>query len=197
MMKNQFVQTITREEVAELPAVGFEGHIVVVEDEHQLAEACGYLRQQKLIGFDTETRPSFTAGVVHRVALLQLSTHERCYLIRLSKLKLDKSITKILENKDIIKVGADIAQDLRGLQALRRFRHDGFVDIQNMASEWGIGEKSLRKLAAIILGTKVSKAQRLTNWEASELTPAQKNYAATDAWVCIKIYERLNGTEKR
>lgn len=197
MMINRFAQTIAREEIAELPPIGFGGEIIVVEGEQQLAEACGYLRKQRLIGFDTETRPSFKAGVIHRTALLQLSTHERCYLIRLCKLSLDKSITKILENKDIIKVGADVLHDLQGLQKLRRFRHDGFIDIQSIAPEWGIGEKSLRKLAAIVLGSKVSKAQRLTNWEAAELTAAQKMYAATDAWVCIEIFNRLNATEKK
>ena len=149
-----------------------------------------------MIGFDTETRPSFKAGVAHRVALLQLSTDERCYLIRLCKVRLDKAVTKILESKEIIKVGAAVTNDLRALQALRRFREDGFVDLQSIVSDWGIVDKSVRKMAAIVLGLRVSKAQRLSNWEAAELTPPQQMYAATDAWICSEIYKRLNLTRK-
>ncbi|MCL2561058.1 MAG: 3'-5' exonuclease domain-containing protein 2 [Rikenellaceae bacterium] len=191
-MKNRrFASTITNDELSEMPPAAFGGRIIVVEDEQALAAACEYLRVQSIIGFDTETRPSFKAGVVHRVALLQLSTQERCYLIRLSKLRLDKAVTKILENPEILKVGADVVLDLRALQKLRRFRHDGFIDLQSMMSEWGIAEKSVRKMAAIVLGLRVSKAQRLSNWEAAELTPPQQMYAATDAWICIEIYDRL------
>lgn len=196
-MVNRFVPTITSEEVAQMPAAGFGGRIIVVSDERQLAEACEYLRQQPLLGFDTETRPSFKAGVINRVALLQLSTVERCYLIRLCKVRFDKAVAKILENKNIIKVGADVANDLRALQALRRFRQDGFVDLQGVVAEWGVAEKSVRKMAAIVLGRRVSKAQRLSNWEAAELTPPQQMYAATDAWICVEIYNRLNLTDKK
>ena len=180
-----------------MPTAAFGGRIVVVSDERQLAEACEYLRAQKVIGFDTETRPSFKAGVIHRVALLQLSSEDRCYLIRLSKVRFDKAVAKILESKDIIKVGADVANDLRALQKLRRFRQDGFVDLQSVVGEWGITDKSVRKMAAIVLGRRVSKAQRLSNWEAAELTRPQQMYAATDAWICVEIYNRLNRTDKK
>lgn len=196
-MENRFAPTITNEETAQLPAANFGGRIIVVNDEKQLAEACEYLRRQKLIGFDTETRPSFKAGVINRVALLQLSTEERCYLIRLSKVRFDKAVAKILESRDIVKVGADVANDLRALQKLRRFRQEAFVDLQSIVAEWGIGEKSVRKMAAIVLGLRVSKAQRLSNWEAAELTPPQQMYAATDAWVCVEIYNRLRQTDKK
>lgn len=196
VMHNRFAEKVTNEEVAAMPAAGYGGRIIVVSDEHQLAEACEYLRNQPVIGFDTETRPSFKAGVTHRVALLQLSTDERCYLIRLCKVRLDKTVAKILENKDIIKIGAAIANDLRALQTLRRFRQDGFVDLQSVVSDWGIGEKSVRKMAAIVLGLRVSKAQRLSNWEAAELTASQQMYAATDAWICTEIYKRLNLSRK-
>ena len=156
--------------------------------------ACRDLASQSIIGFDTETRPSFTAGVVNKVALLQLSTHERCYLIRLCRTRLHNSILKILSNPRIVKIGADVAGDLRALHALRHFKERGFGDLQQMAGEWGIEEKSLRKMSAIVLGRRVSKAQRLSNWEANVLTPQQKMYAATDAWVCISIYEKLLAT---
>ena len=112
---------------------------------------------------------------------MQLSTHERCYLIRLCRTRLHNSILKILSNPRIVKIGADVAGDLRALHALRHFKERGFADLQQMAGEWGIEEKSLRKMSAIVLGRRVSKAQRLSNWEANVLTPQQKMYAATDA----------------
>lgn len=180
-----------------MPAANYGGSIIVVSGEAELAEACEYLCRQTVIGFDTETRPSFKAGVIHRVALLQLSTDERCYLIRLCKAPLNKAVTNILSSGEIIKVGAGVANDLNALQKLRHFRHDGFVDLQNIVAEWGIGEKSVRKMAATVLGLRVSKAQRLSNWEAAELTPPQRMYAATDAWICTEIYKRLNLTDKK
>jgi ribonuclease D len=190
-----FQSTITNEQTAELPSARFDGRIIVVEHEEQVEAACRDLAAQRIIGFDTETRPSFKAGVTNRVALLQLSTHENCYLIRLCRTKLHSPILKILSSPDILKIGADVAGDLRSLHVLRHFHERGFVDLQHIASHWGIEEKSLRKMSAIVLGQRVSKAQRLSNWEASTLTPQQQMYAATDAWVCISIYEKLMATE--
>ncbi len=189
-----FEHTISNEDTAALPSARFDGQIVVVDDERQIADACRDLAAQSVIGFDTETRPSFKAGVVNKVALLQLSTHERCYLIRLCRTRLHNSILKILSNPRIVKIGADVAGDLRALHALRNFKERGFADLQQMAGDWGIEEKSLRKMSAIVLGQRVSKAQRLSNWEANVLTPQQQMYAATDAWVCIGIYEKLLST---
>lgn len=190
-----FQSTITNEQTAELPSARFDGEIVVVDSEGAIEAACRDLASHHLIGFDTETRPSFKAGVTNKVALLQLSTPERCYLIRLCRTKLHSSLLKILSNPDIIKVGADVAGDIRSLHALRHFKERGFADLQQMVSAWGIEEKSLRKMSAIVLGHRVSKAQRLSNWEASTLTPQQQMYAATDAWVCIEIYNKLMSIE--
>ncbi len=190
-----FQPTITNEQTAELPSARFGGLITIVERDDQVESMCRDLSAQSIIGFDTETRPSFKAGVSNKVALLQLSTHERCYLIRLCRIKLHNAILKILSNPNIIKIGADVAGDLRSLHALRHFNERGFIDLQHIVSAWGIEEKSLRKMSAIVLGERVSKAQRLSNWEASTLTPQQQMYAATDAWVCISIYEHLLKTE--
>ena len=191
-----FQPTITNDQTAELPSAQFDGKIVVVTRDEQVGAMCRDLESHKVIGFDTETRHSFKAGVTNRVALLQLSTPTRCYLIRLCRIKLHNAILRILSNPDILKIGADVAGDLRSLHVLRNFNERGFVDLQHIASEWGIEEKSLRKMSAIVLGERVSKAQRLSNWEASVLTPQQMMYAATDAWVCIKIYERLLATPR-
>ncbi|WP_418992153.1 3'-5' exonuclease [Alistipes sp.] len=193
---NTFVDKISNEQTALLPAVEFRGEIRIVEHERDIAPACKYLMQQPLVGFDTETRPSFRPGVTYRVSLLQLATPERCYLFRLNRIPLAKPILQLLESRQVLKIGADVAGDLRSLRQIRHFRDGGFVDLQTIAPAWGIEEKSLRKLSAIVLGKRVSKAQRLSNWEATTLTDKQQLYAATDAWVCTRIYDRLQHTPK-
>ncbi|MFR7603092.1 MAG: 3'-5' exonuclease [Alistipes shahii] len=194
---NNFIDKISNEQTALLPAVEFRGEIRIVEHERDIAAACKTLAEQPVIGFDTETRPSFRRGVTFRVSLLQLSTPTVCYLFRLNKIPLAKPILQLLEDRRILKIGADVAGDLRSLRQIRHFRDGGFVDLQGIAPEWGIGEKSLRKLSAIVLGRRVSKAQRLSNWEAATLTDKQQLYAATDAWVCTRIYEQLLRTPKK
>ncbi len=186
-----YPEHISNEDLSLLPIGSFPGVIEIIEDEHNLSQACNYLLSQPAIGFDTETRPSFRPGIANKTALLQLSTHERCFLFRLCRMRLDKAIIKILENKKILKIGAAIDGDLHGLQQLRRFRPDGFVDLQHMVEKYGIAEKSVRKMSAIVLGMSISKAQRLSNWEAARFTPSQIRYAATDAWVCLEIYNKL------
>ena len=194
---NNFIDKISNEQTALLPAVEFRGEIRIVEHERDIAAACKTLAEQPVIGFDTETRPSFRPGVTFRVSLLQLSTPTVCYLFRLNRIPLAKPILQLLENKQVLKIGADVAGDLRSLRQIRPFRDGGFVDLPGIAPEWGIGEKSLRKLSAIVLGKRVSKAQRLSNWEAATLTDKQQLYAATDAWVCTRIYEQLLRTPKK
>ena len=194
---NNFIDKISNEQTALLPAVEFRGEIRIVEHERDIAAACKTLAEQPVIGFDTETRPSFRPGVTFRVSLLQLSTPTVCYLFRLNKIPLAKPILQLLEDRRVLKIGADVAGDLRSLRQIRHFRDGGFVDLQGIAPEWGIGEKSLRKLSAIVLGKRVSKAQRLSNWEAVTLTDKQQLYAATDAWVCTRIYEQLLRTPKK
>lgn len=189
-----FRSTISNEEAAQLPAAHFDGEIIIVDSDEQIEGVCKDLAAQRIIGFDTETRPSFKAGQMNKVALLQLSTHQRCYLIRLCRIKLHNALLSILSNPGIIKIGADVEGDIRALHVLRHFRERGFTDLQHIISDWGVEEKSLRKMAAIVLGQRVSKAQRLSNWEAATLTPQQQMYAATDAWVCIAIYEKLLAT---
>ena len=195
--ENRFIDKISNEQTALLPAIEFRGEIRIVEDERDIAAACKYLAEQPVIGFDTETRPSFRPGVTFRVSLLQLSTPQLCFLFRLNKIPLAKPILQVLESQEILKIGADVAGDLRSLRQIRHFRDAGFIDLQAIAPEWGIAEKSLRKLSAIVLGQRVSKAQRLSNWEAATLTDKQQLYAATDAWVCTRIYDRLLRTPKK
>ena len=189
-----FRESISNEEVAALAAVQFEGEIVVVNTPQTLDAACKHLAKQSIIGFDTETRPSFTSGVTNKVALLQLYGGGKCFLIRLNQVYLSKELIAILHNANIIKVGAAVKNDIVGLNKLRHFTAGGFVDLQDIVENYGIKDKSLRKISGIVLGKKVSKAQRLSNWEAKTLTPQQQIYAATDAWVCVEIYNTLLGT---
>lgn len=194
--ENRFAASISNEETAQLPAIEYRGDVFVVEREQDIAGACQALAAHRILGFDTETRPSFRAGVTFRVSLLQLSTPECCYLFRLNKIPLARPILQLFEREDILKIGADVAGDLRALHQIRHFRAAGFLDLQQFVPAWGITEKSLRKIAAIVLGRRVSKAQRLSNWEAQSLTRKQALYAATDAWVCTQIYQRLMQTPR-
>ena len=187
----RFAQSISNDEVAALEAVQFTGEICVVNTPQSLTEACKHLAKQSIIGFDTETRPSFTAGVTNKVALLQLYGGGKCFLIRLNRVQMTKPLTDILHNPKIAKIGAAVKNDIVGLNKLRHFTAGGFIDLQDIVGKYGIEDKSLRKISGIVLGKKVSKAQRLSNWEAKVLTAQQQIYAATDAWVCVEIYQKL------
>ena len=190
--------SVSPEEIDKLPLTSFEGEIIVVDGiGKRFWEALDYLKKQKLLGFDTETRPSFDQHSPHYgVALLQLSGPDRAYLFRVQKIPFIKLVYRILSNPRITKVGAACADDIRGLRRYSRFDGRSFVDLQKIVWEWGIRDKGVRKLAANILGIKISKAQQLSNWEAEPLSEAQLKYAATDAWVCREMYLKLLESEK-
>lgn len=187
-----YKESITKEEIDELPLQSFEGEIIIVDNREKLDEAVSYLKNCPVLGFDTETKPSFKKGHVHKVALLQLSTAEKAFLFRLNFFELPVEITKIFSNPDIIKAGVAIRDDIKLLQQKRKFKAEGFVELQDVAKEKGINGFSLKKLSAIVLGVKISKAQQLSNWEAPELNEPQIKYAATDAWISYKLYEHFN-----
>jgi len=193
-----FVKSITPEEIELMERAAFPGEIVVVDKlGKDFNDAVEYLGSQKIIGFDTESRPSFSPGQPHYgVSLLQLSGEEKAFLFRIKLMGLQRSVCNILANPDIIKVGAAVYDDIRGLKRYCSFQDKGFVDLQKIVEEYGITDKSVKKMAAIILGLKVSKTQQLSNWEAEVLTDPQKMYAATDAWVCLKMYNKLMVSEK-
>ncbi|MEG1463522.1 MAG: 3'-5' exonuclease [Mucinivorans sp.] len=186
-----FEATISNEQASALEVSGFAGEIVVVDDDASMARAEELLAGEKLLGIDTETRPAFQKGTSYPLALLQVSTPEVSLLFRVQKVKLTPRIIAILQDKNVLKIGAALRDDIKALQKTQPFTPAGFVDLQTIIRRWGIEEKSVRKMAAIVLGFKVSKAQRLSNWEAVRLTTAQQAYAATDAWVCLRIYQVL------
>lgn len=169
-----FKISILPEEIEKMPLGAFPGKIHVIDKTGiEFVKAVAYLRTQKVIGFDTETRPVFSPGQRHNhVALLQLSGAGQAYLFRVDRLGMRKLICGILSNPRIVKVGAAVHDDVRGLQYYQKFEAKGFIDLQKIAYEWGIRDKSVKKLAANILGVKISKSQQLSNWEAEELSPA-------------------------
>lgn len=187
-----YKESIDKDELAEMPLIQFEGEIMLVETKEDYLTSIEYLAQQKMLGFDTETKPAFKKGVVYEVALLQLATKDRAFLFRLNKIGLPNGLKSILENPDIEKIGVAIRDDIKGLQKLNNFKPGGFIELQEHVKDYGIQDFSLKKLSAIVLGYRISKAQRVTNWEALELSEAQQIYAATDAWISHRIYESLN-----
>ena len=193
-----YIESISREELEKLEYASFPGKIQVIESVGaEFNRAIAYLRSQKIIGFDTETRPCFGPNQPrYGVSLLQLSGPGKAYLFRLKSMGMHRRLCNLLSDRRIIKVGAAIHDDIRGLQKLNDFRADGFVDLQKIVADYGIRDKSVKKMTAIILGFRISKTQQLSNWEAEELSESQCKYAATDAWVCREMYIKLMNSEK-
>lgn len=174
-----------------LPLVTFPGKIIVVLNEYEAERAVEYLLSCDVLGVDTETRPAFRKGNNHKVALLQVATRKECFLFRLNHLGLPKSLLRLLSNKQVPMVGLSWHDDLMSLHRREQFEPGWFIDIQDIIGNLGIVDKSLQKLYANLFGEKISKRQRLTNWEADVLTDRQKEYAAIDAWACIKLYDEI------
>ena len=193
-----YIESISTEELGKLEYASFPGRIHVIDSVGaEFNRAIAYLRSQKIIGFDTETRPCFGPNQPrYGVSLLQLSGPEKAYLFRVKDMGMHRRLCNLLADKRIIKVGAAIHDDIRGLQKLRDFQADGFVDLQKIVAEYGIRDKSVKKMTAIILGFRISKTQQLSNWEAETLSEPQCKYAATDAWVCREMYLKLMRSEK-
>lgn len=189
----KFRESITPEEIESLELISFPGEIqVITEEDERYRAAIRDLSSCRMIGFDTETKPVFQPHAPRcATALLQLSSEETSYLFRLHTLGVPDSLADILASRSITKVGAAVADDVRGLQRYNHFEAARFMDLQRFAEQYGIKDKSVKKLAAIILGRRVSKAQQLSNWEAPQLSFPQQLYAATDAWICLVMYKSL------
>jgi len=184
--------SISKEEIEELPLGKFTGEITIVDNPEDLQIVADELKDEKVIGFDTETKPAFKKGQRNEVALLQLSTVDKAYLIRLNKTGLTNEILNIFTNPEVKKVGVGIRDDIKALQRLKPFNHAGFIELQDFAKVAGLESFSLKKLAALVMNIRVSKRQRLSNWEAENFTESQANYAATDAWAALQIYLGMN-----
>lgn len=183
---------ISKEEVNELPLAQFEGEIFLVTEEDQVEEIAEFLSKQTLIGFDTETKPTFKKGQKNEVSLLQLSTSEQAFLFRLNHLGFPLPLRNLMEKESIIKVGAAVHDDLIGLKRLTdSFYPESFFDLNDELKKVGFHNVGVRNLCAMVLGIRISKSEQVSNWEVEELTEKQKRYAATDAWACVEIYQKL------
>jgi ribonuclease D len=179
-------------DIASLPIETFPGRIVVIMSEGETEKAVRYLLSQDILGVDTETRPSFRRGEMHKVSLLQVSSKDICFLFRLNMTGITPSIKQLLENTEVPMIGLSWHDDLASLKRRANFKAGYFIDLQSVVGKIGIEDLSLQKIYANLFGKKISKRQRLTNWDADVLTDKQKVYAATDAWTCINIYEEIN-----
>ncbi len=191
MVNNIYREEISTEELKDYDLSWFTGNIVVVDSQEKFDGIISKLSKQEVLGFDTETRPSFRKGRKNKVSLIQLSTGNLACLFRINKIGIPDKLAGILANPGIVKAGVAIHDDVRFLKNVRKFEPDGFVDLQKFVKEFGIKSSGLKKLSAIVLGFRISKRQQVTDWEAAELSEAQQIYAATDAWVCYEIYRKL------
>lgn len=190
-MADSLKLSITKQQISTMPKATFGGSITVVDTPGRAAEAVDVLMHERVIGFDTETKPSFKKGHTNKVALMQLSTLDQCFLFRLNIIGIGPELTKLLESDDITKIGLSIHDDFNVMHRSSKVQPKAFVELQTFVKDYSITDTSLQKIFAIIFGKRISKSQRLTNWEAPALTPQQQSYAATDAWACLMIYNSL------
>lgn len=185
-----YQSTITEEEIKQLPRKEFNGEIYLIDTNKKLDIALPLLKDKKVLGFDTETRPSFKKGPNNDIALMQLATSEEAFLFRINRIGFPESLKNLSEDDSVLKIGLALKDDLNGLKKFNDFNPSSFIDLQDLAKKLSIRNNGLKKLAAIFLNFRVSKSrsQRLSNWEGDTLTPKQVKYAATDAWVCYELY---------
>ena len=185
------VASIPKEQIADFNVEVFSGKIKVVNSEIEANKAVEELSNFQLIGFDTETKPSFRKGQRNKIALIQLSTEDDCYLFRVNKFGISESLKNLLHDSQIIKIGLSLKDDFSAMAGRTKSEMLSFIDLQKFVEDYGIEDKSLQKIYAILFARRISKSQRLSNWEAEELSEAQKMYAAIDAWACLRIYNEL------
>ena len=182
---------IAKADIAQMPNELFDGRIIVIHSVNDVEKAVSYLKGFPIVGIDTETRPSFAKGKTYDVSLLQISTEDTCFLFRLNYIGMPKALVDLLQDGRQLKVGLSLRDDIQNLNRKHKFEPRGFLDLQHYVKEMGIEAQSLQKIYALLFGKKISKSQRLTNWEADVLTDRQKGYAATDAWACVRIYKYM------
>lgn len=190
-MSKTIYSRFDKKAIKDLPVVTFSGKIITIITAGEAEKAVDCLLNSDIIGVDTETKPSFHKGEQNKVALLQVSNRDMCFLFRLNLTGITPAIKRLLEDRSVKKIGLSWHDDIRGLEARSKFKPGLFIDLQDIVGEIGIKDLSLQKIFANIFHQKISKRQRLTNWEAPVLTDKQKMYAAIDAWSCIQIYEEI------
>jgi ribonuclease D len=190
----RYQNEISKEEVATLELIQYDGPIQVIDSMDRFDEEIEHISRQTHLGFDTETRPSFKKGKVHPTSLIQLASRDQAWIIRVNLLGYPRRLLKLLSDETPLKIGVGLQDDLRRLRADFQFEPGGFLDLQNYVQAFGIDEKGLKKISGIVLNRRISKAQQVSNWEAEVLSEAQLRYAATDAWICMMIYNQLRAS---
>jgi ribonuclease D len=191
IMNKEYKENIAPEEIRGLELKWFSGEIILIDNAEKFRMIIPWLQKSEVLGFDTETKPSFRKGRKNKVALIQLSDNKRACLFRINKIGIPDELASVLSNPDVIKCGVAIHDDIKLMNGLRKFNPAGFIDLQAFVKNYGIVSSGLKKLSAIVLGFRISKHQQVTDWEAAQLSEAQLIYAATDAWVCYEIYNSL------
>lgn len=186
-----FPDQIQKSDLRLLPLIRYEGSIRVIDHPDKLVDVLDAIGKEPVVGFDTETKPTFVKGDYNHTALIQFATLDQAYLMRVNHMGIPDRLKKLLENENILKVGISLRDDLKDLRKLRPFKPRGFVDLNNIAKELGITQIGIKSLTGIFLEKRIAKNQQTSNWENKYLTPAQQRYAATDAWVCMKMYDTL------
>ncbi len=187
----EIIKHITKKEINEYPTEKFEGKIILIDNKKHVEEAVKEILKHDVVGLDTESRPVFKRGQYHHVSLIQIAIPKKVYLFRINKTGLTDGLIQIFSTKSIMKVGVALYDDIKDLKRIRRFEHQSFVDVSHFTKPLEIVNTGARSLAAIFLGFKISKAQQTSNWENEKLTNEQMSYAATDAWVCLELYQKL------
>ncbi len=182
---------INKDQLSLLPTVNYRGYITVVDSLEKVSSVMSHLNKQEVVGFDTETRPSFRKGRMNNVSLVQISTEKNSYLFRLNMIGLCSELIDFFENPNVLKIGLSLKDDFHVLRRLTDFEPQGFVDLQSYVKEFNIIDCSLQKIYGIIFNERISKSQRLSNWEAETLSPKQQEYASIDSWACLRIYKYL------
>jgi ribonuclease D len=185
--------TISNEEINALPLGAFEGSVDIIDQPNQLEEAFAEIKKHSVVGFDTETKPVFVSGHYNKVSLVQIALPKKVFLVRLLQVGMTPQLIHFFESASIIKAGVALRDDIKALQKLKNFKPDGFFELADLAKKSELQVESVKKLTALLLGFRISKSAQTSNWEAAVFNEKQISYAATDAWVCLKIYNKLNG----
>lgn len=191
-----FQSEISKEEVAVLELIQYEGPIHVIDSIEAFEKEIDHIALQPVLGFDTETRPSFKKGKVYPTSLIQISSLEQAWILRVNRIGYPAKLLEILSGEIPLKIGLGLQDDLRRLRTDFQFEPKGFLDLQNYVQAFRIDEKGLKKISGIVLNKRISKSQQVSNWDADELSEAQLRYAATDAWICLMIYNSLRASIK-
>lgn len=189
------VSSISKEALNEMPIEYFPGRIIVAQSREEAEKACTYLRQYSILGFDTETRPNFKKGITNKIALIQLSTDDTCFLFRLNLIGFPDCLAGLLTSPAIKKIGLSLTDDFSAINKSKPIHPENFIELQTFVKKYGIEDNGLKRIYGILFGKRIAKGQRLTNWNAEVLTDAQKMYAALDAWACLRIYNELKNKD--